>query len=399
VIGTLLSWLAPIAVLGIVVFVHELGHFLAAKAFGVYAPRFSLGWGKPLWRWRRSGGETEYVISVLPIGGYVRMASRNDETSSMLEGGNETLKEGAELDPHWDPEAMVPNGPKPVPADRWFESKPTYARVVILLAGVTMNALLTIGVATSIFAVYGRRDVPTVIDTLVAGKPAQLAGLQRGDSVVSIDGVPVRTWTELVARVGADTGGVSRFEVARGTQRLTFDIKPEVIDASDPLTGAPMRVGKIGAGSLTPENIGNRGVRSSMSMKESVESGWYATWQMGGSVVGVLGGLFRGTVSVKTLGGPIAIARTSVAAAKTGLESLFTLIAFLSINLAVLNLLPVPILDGGQVLITIAEGVKGSSFSDRTRENFMKVGLVAVGALFLIVMFNELKGLASSMVG
>jgi regulator of sigma E protease len=388
----MLAYLAPLVVLGIVVFVHEFGHFLAAKAFGVYAPRFSLGWGKPLLKFRRRGAETEYVISMLPIGGYVRMASKNDETSSMLEGGNETLKEGAELDPNWDVDAMVPHGPKPVPADRWFESKPTYARVVILLAGVTMNAILCIGVATSIFAVYGRRDVPTVIDTVVVGKPAALAGLQRGDSVVSIDGAPVRTWQELVAKVGADTGNASRFEVVRGTQRLTFDITPEVVDVQDPTTGKVSRVGKIGAGSLGPDNIGNRAVRSSMSLGESLSAGWFATWAMGRSVVDVLGGLFRGTVSVKTLGGPIAIARTSVAAAKTGLESLLTLIAFLSINLAVLNLLPVPILDGGQVLITIAEGIKGSAFSDRTRENFMKVGLVAIGALFLIVMFNDVKG-------
>lgn len=392
----MLSWLAPLVVLGIVVFVHEFGHFLAAKAFGVYAPRFSLGWGKPLLKWRRKGSETEYVISMLPIGGYVRMASKNDETSSMLEGGNETLKEGAELDPNWDPEAMVPHGPKPVPADRWFESKPTYARVVILLAGVTMNAILTICVATSIFAVYGRRDVPTVIDTLVAGKPAQLAGLQRGDSVMAIDGAPVRTWTELVARVGADTGQASRFDVARGTQRLSFSIRPEVVNLTDPITGTVRHVGKIGAGSLGPDNIGNRAVRIPMSFGDAFQSGWYATWAMGRSVLDVLGGLFRGTVSVKTLGGPIAIARTSVQAAKTGLESLFTLIAFLSINLAVLNLLPVPILDGGQVLITVAEGVKGSAFSDRTRENFMRVGLVAIGALFLVVMFNDLKGLVTS---
>ena len=202
----MLYWIAPLVVLGLVVFVHELGHFLAAKAFGVYAPRFSLGWGKPLLRWRRKGSETEYVISMLPIGGYVRMASKNDETASVLEGGNETVKEGAELDPNWDPEAMVPHGPKPVPADRWFESKPTYARVVILLAGVTMNAVLTIFVATGIFAVYGRRDAPTVIDTLVAGKPAEKAGLQRGDSVISVDGVPVKGWTQLVAKVGAGHG-------------------------------------------------------------------------------------------------------------------------------------------------------------------------------------------------
>jgi regulator of sigma E protease len=279
-----------------------------------------------------------------------------------------------------------------VPADRWFESKPTYARVIILLAGVTMNAILCICVATSIFAVYGRRDVPTVIDTVVVGKPAALAGLQRGDSVVTIDGVPVKTWTELVAKVAADTGLETKFEVARGAQRLTFGVTPEVVDVQDPTTGVVKRVGKIGAGSLGPDNIGNRAVRSSMSLGESFSAGWYATGAMGRSVIDVLGGLFRGTVSVKTLGGPIAIARTSVAAARTGLESLFTLIAFLSINLAVLNLLPVPILDGGQVLITIAEGVKGSAFTDRTRENFMRVGLVAIGALFLVVMFNDVKG-------
>ena len=393
----MLYWIAPLVVLGLVVFVHEFGHFLAAKAFGVYAPRFSLGWGKPLLKWRRKGSETEYVLSMLPIGGYVRMASRNDETAAMLEGGNEVVKEGAELDPDWDPEAMMPHGPKPVPANRWFESKPTYARVVILLAGVTMNAVLTIFVATGIFAVYGRRDAPTVIDTLVAGKPAEKAGLQRGDSVISVDGVPVRGWTQLVAKVGADTGREARFEIARGAQRLTITVVPEVIDVKDPTTGTVRRVGKIGAGALGPDNIGNRAVRSSMSVGESISAGWFATWQMGRSVLDVLGGLFRGTVSVKQLGGPIAIARTSVAAARTGLESLFTLIAFLSINLAVLNLLPVPILDGGQVLITIAEGVKGSAFSDRTRENFMRVGLVAIGALFLIVMFNDLKGLVTSL--
>ena len=110
-------------------------------------------------------------------------------------------------------------------------------------------------------------------------------------------------------------------------------------------------------------------------------------------MTGVRGWLFQGTVTVKTLGGPIAIARTSVAAAKTGWEALFTLIAFLSINLAVLNLLPIPILDGGQVLLVVAEAVKGSPFSDRVRDVFMKVGLAAIALLFAVVMYNDLKGL------
>lgn len=395
----MLAWLAPILVLGVVVFVHEFGHFLAAKAFGVYAPRFSLGWGKPLVRWRRPGGETEYVISILPIGGYVRMASRNDETSAVLEGGNETVREGAELEPGWDPEALVPHGPKPVPADRWFESKATYARVVILLAGVTMNVLLSLTLATGIFAVYGRRDAPAVIDTLVAGKPAERAGVQRGDSVIAVDGVPVKSWSQLVARVGADTVGEAHLEISRRGTRLAVNVQPEVIEVHDSAAHTVTRVAKIGAGALSPDELGNRGVRVPMSLVESASAGWYATWQMAGGVVEIVRSLFRGTASVKELGGPIAIARVSVAAARTGTESLFTLIAFLSINLAVLNLLPIPILDGGQILITVAEGVKGKSFSDRTRENFMKVGLVAIGTLFLIVMFNDIKGLVGSIFG
>ena len=382
----MLSWLAPLVVLGLVVFVHELGHFLAAKALGVYAPRFSLGWGKALLRWRRAGSETEYVISALPIGGYVRMASRADETAAMLEGGNEVVKEGAEKDPRWDPKAMIPHGPRPVPADRWFESKPTWARAIILLAGVTMNVVLSLVVSTGVYAVYGRYDAPTVIDTVVAGAPGERAGLQRGDSVITVDGTVVRSWGDLVAKVSASAGKTIQLEVQRGAGRLT-------------LTATPDSLGKIGAGALAPDRIGNRAVRKPMSLGSSMAAGWRATWAMAGSVLGVLGGLLKGTVSVKTLGGPIAIARISVAAAQTGLEPLFSLIAFLSVNLAVLNLLPIPILDGGQVLITLAEGAKGSPISDRTRENLMKVGLALIAALFVLVMFNDVKSLVLSIFG
>src|SRR5580704_17965151 len=131
-------WLAPILVFGVVIFVHELGHFLAAKITGVYAPRFSIGFGSALWhhRW----GETEYRLAVLPLGGYVRMASRDDESAAMLEGGGEERGPGTEGS---DPDALMPFGSKPIPPDRWFESKPLGARIVIKLSGVFMNALLT----------------------------------------------------------------------------------------------------------------------------------------------------------------------------------------------------------------------------------------------------------------
>src|SRR5215210_6967048 len=128
----MLAWLAPILVFGLVVFVHELGHFLAAKAVGVYTPRFSIGFGKSLFRKR--WGETEYVIAALPIGGYVRMASRDDEATAFLEGGSENsathVADGTKLDP----DAMIPFGPKAIPPNRWFESKPLWARMLILLS-------------------------------------------------------------------------------------------------------------------------------------------------------------------------------------------------------------------------------------------------------------------------
>jgi regulator of sigma E protease len=193
--------------------------------------------------------------------------------------------------------------------------------------------------------------------------------------------------------VSGSAGTPLRIDVQRGTERVTISVTPEEQPGADPITGKPRRVGKIGAGPA------NKLARESMPFGESVTSGWRATWAMAGSVVGVLGGLVRGTVSVSTLGGPIAIARTSVTAAKAGMESLLTLIAFLSINLAVLNLLPIPILDGGQVLLTVAEAAKGSRFSDRTRENLMRVGLAAIALLFVVVMFNDIKGLVLSIFG
>ncbi|MCX5763152.1 MAG: site-2 protease family protein, partial [Gemmatimonadetes bacterium] len=137
----------------------------------------------------------------------------------------------------------------------------------------------------------------------------------------------------------------------------------------------------------------------SLSFGQAATAGWETTWEEAGAIVGIVRGLFRGAVSVTQLGGPIAIARVSVRSAKGGWESLLALIAYLSINLAVLNLLPIPVLDGGQVLLTVAEGIKGGPFSSRTRENFMKVGIAAVALLFVIVMFNDLKGLALSLFG
>ena len=394
----MLIWLAPILVFGLVVFVHELGHFLAAKALGVYAPRFSIGFGPALWR--RRWGETEYVLALLPLGGYVRMASRQDQATAFLEGGNEDREvpevganavpptiTGSERERDWDPNAMKPFGPKPVPDHRWFESKPLVGRLFILVAGVTMNVILTLVINVGSVAHYGRLFTPPVVDTVLEGRPAALAGLQRGDSIVAIDGSPVTEWQQLIDRVSASPGRTIALEVVRDGSRRTMSVRPEEREVQNELTGRKVRLGRVGAGPV------RRFAREQIPFADAVVIGSDSTWKQARGIVDLVRGIFAGDVSTSQLGGPIAIAQVSVQAARYGLETLFGLIALLSINVAVLNMLPVPILDGGQILLNVLEAAKGSAFSERTREYILRVGLVAIALLFVLVMFNDLKGI------
>ena len=404
----MLSILAPLLVFGLVVFVHELGHFVAAKLVGVYAPRFSIGFGPALLK--RRVGETEYVLAALPLGGYVRMASREDEVMARIEGGGEhppgtVPTTGANAagravddhagDPHrgkdWDPDAMAPFGPKPVPEHRWFESKSLVARLFILLAGVTMNVLLAYVINAGTVVARGRPYIPAVIDSAVAGRPAALAGLTRGDSVVAVNGEAVRTWSQVVERVAPVTNGSVTLRVVRaGTPRdVTLSPKPE--QAQDPVTGTPKTVGRIG---VLPRAVE---ARERLSLGGALAEGARETAFAATSVVRVLRGLFGGDVAVSNLGGPIAIARTSVQAARLGFEPLLRLISFLSVNIAVLNLLPIPVLDGGQVVINLLEAAKGSAFSLRTREYILRAGVAAVALLFVTVMWNDLARLAGDL--
>ena len=466
----MLALAAPIVVFGLVIFVHELGHFLAAKMVGVYAPRFSIGFGPALFRKRR--GETEYVLALLPLGGYVRMASRHDAEAALIEGGSEesgALKPG---DKGYDPDALIPFGPHPVPEHRWFESKPLLPRLFIMIAGVVMNVLLAFVVFASLNLYYGEPVIPsrtigavrapqgaqalgrlTPGDTIVAvngatvtnwndviqrisdsksevairtqreevrvplngadgvsasdiassidffippvigevlpGSPAAKAGLQAGDSIVSIGHAPLQRWAELQERVSASPGADISFEVQRGGKVVPLTLRPEPTTVKDPRTKQMRTVGKIGAVGADVT------VRAPIPAGRAVSFAVRQTWRTAGSIVGVVRGLLTREVSVKTLGGPIAITRASVAAAQSGLESLFQLIALLSVNVAVLNLLPIPILDGGQILLNVAEAAKGSPFSSRTREYILRFGLVAILLIFALSTFNDVKdGLA-----
>jgi len=406
----MLAWIAPLIVFGLVVFVHELGHFLAAKLTGVYAPRFSIGFGPALVKKR--WGETEYVLAALPLGGYVRMASREDETMALIEGGGERTPNelpttggnaaGKAVEDHagapqrgrdWDPDAMYPFGPRPVPEHRWFESKSLPARLFILIAGVTMNAVLAFVVSAGGVAWYGRPYIPAVVDSVIPGRPAATSGLTSGDSIVAVNGTPTRTWADVVERIRPSAGRPLVVDVVGPSGARRVQITPEPTSAANPITGAREIVGQIGAAPRLQV------VRDPVPLATAIREGFNITVTDARNVVGVVGGLFTGAVSTSTLGGPIAIARTSVEAARSGTEALLRLIAFLSINVAILNLLPIPVLDGGQILLNVLEAAKGSAFSARTREYILRTGLLAIGLLFVLVMFNDIRALFSRLLG
>ena len=467
----MLTLAAPILVFGLVIFVHELGHFVAAKLTGVYAPRFSIGFGPALFRKRR--GETEYVLAALPLGGYVRMASRLDADQAHLEGGSEDGSQLKPGDPGYDPEAMIPFGPRPIPENRWFESKGLAARLFIMVAGVVMNVVLAWAVFVVINVRYGEPVVPSRVigsvhavpgaptlsqlekgDTIVqvngtpvknwnqvaelltsskgdtvaiatnrarvqvpvggAGQPtgadllaaidvklppvigdvipetpAAKAGLQAGDSIATIGGAPINDWSDLLERVSASAGVDLRFEVVRAGKVLPFTLRPESTSVKDAVTKQPRVVGRIGAVNASVT------AREPMPFGRSLSVAVEETWGVGGRIVDVVHRLITREVPLNQLGGPIAISRASVAAARNGFEDLLGLIAMLSVNVAVLNLLPIPILDGGQILLNIAEAVKGAPFSLRTREYILRVGLVLILMIFVLSTFNDLKALLS----
>jgi regulator of sigma E protease len=385
----MLAIVAPLIVFGLVVFVHELGHFLVAKLVGVYTPRFSVGFGPALLKKR--WGETEYILAAFPIGGYVRMASREDETTAFLEGGSEAsathiATKGEPLDPN----AMMPFGPKPIPPERWFESKPLTARLAIMLAGVTMNTILALVVTTGVFAYYGTPYLSTRADSVIVGRPAAMGGLRGGDSVVAINGVPATAWDSLVARISASAGVPLTIDVKRGSEDRRFTITPIPETLTVQPGQPPSVVGRIG---IVPKQ-GDRDV----SLSAAVVNGWKTTWVMAGSVFNALKGLATREVSPRELGGPIMIATASVQAARGGPQNLLFLLALISINLAVFNLLPIPILDGGQIMVNLLEAAKGSAFSSRTREYILRAGLFAVLLLFALVTYNDLRRLFVSII-
>jgi regulator of sigma E protease len=345
-VGFLRAIIAGAIVLGVLVLVHEWGHFIVAKLCGVRVDVFSIGFGKRVWGVKR--GDTDYRISALPLGGYVRMAGDNPVEE----------RTGAPYE---------------------FLSRPRWQRFLIAIAGPATNIILTFLILWGIYGSVGIPFIPPTIDQVQAGSAADKGGLKSGDIIVSINGTPVKTSAESVAAIRGSDGQAIRFVVKRDGQDVSLTIAPLHMKAPD-----GTMTWMIGAGIASQEGRDRDGVieGASHGVRETIAE----TQEIGT----VLVGLFNGKVSVHDLAGPVGIVQLSGEAAKSGPMSLLFLTAAISLNLGLLNLLPIPILDGGHVLMLAIEGLLRRDLSMTFKERFVQVGLVFLLSVFAFVMYSDI---------
>jgi regulator of sigma E protease len=350
-----LTLLAFVVALGALVVVHELGHFGVAKRVGVKVLRFSVGWGPIVAR--RMWGETEYALSAVPLGGYVKMLGEDDDTGV----ADEPL--------------------------RSFEAQPLYKRMAIVLAGPVMNLLFAFVVYALLLATVGM-DVPStepLVGEVTADSPASRAGLASGDRVLSIDGAPVASWDALAATVRSSQGRPLQLRLERDGAERSVEVVPQLKETKTLFGESSGNAYLIGVGIATE--------RKHFGL---LDAAWHAGMQTASVSYVVLKGfalMLTGRVSARELGGPIAIAQTAGEQARAGLEQYLTMLAFLSINLGVLNLLPIPLLDGGQLTLFGIEAVLRRPLRPRVREAAQNLGLLVLVVLMVFVLFNDLSRL------
>jgi len=366
---TVASYLAPfLFVLSLVVFIHELGHFLVGRWCGIKVDAFSLGFGPELAHFVDRRG-TRWRIAALPLGGYVRFHGDASGASQ----------------PDFDAASRMPESERAVT----FFAQKVWKRAAVVAAGPIANFLLAIAIFTAIFHVEGRQVLVPRVDSVVAGSRAAEAGFQKGDLVLSIDGRAIDSFIEMQRIVSASADSPLHFVVERAGQKIEIDATPERKDQTTPFGVSRGGVLGVAAGG-SAEDWRTISYSLPLATVEAARETWYVIDRTGA----YLGGLLVGRESPQQLSGPIRIAEVSGEVAKAGLWALLNLAAILSISIGLLNLLPVPLLDGGHLLYYAFEAARGRALTPRTQEFGFRIGLAFVGALMLVATYNDIVRIA-----
>ncbi len=336
--------------LGILIIIHELGHFLLAKKTGVGVLTFSIGFGPKLLG--RKIGETEYLLSAFPLGGYVKMVGE-------------------------DPEEEV----QTTDIQRSFSHQGLVKRIAIVAAGPLFNLLLAVVIFLAIFVSYGVPVLTTRVGGVEPDSPAFRSGVQQGDRIVGVDGREVKKWEELSSQIKESQGRSLKFRLQRDSRELELTVQPIRREGKN-IFGERQESWAIG-------------IASEVAIEKSdpllaVGQAFSKTGEYSILTLVALFKMIKGEVSPKTLGGPLLIAQMAGQQAREGLGSFFFFVAILSVNLGVLNLLPIPVLDGGHLLFFLLEGILGRPVKLKHRERAQQVGIFVLILIMIYAFYNDI---------
>lgn len=336
-----------IIMLSLIICIHEFGHFITAKKSGVYVDEFSMGMGPILFKYKPKNSETRYCIRAFPIGGFVSMAEKYDPENKKI-GKNRTL-----------------------------ENKSFIKQFIVFIAGIFMNCVLAIVLFFISGLIYGMPVEEPIVDAVAEGKPAALAGIEAGDRILKVNGTNIKTWDDFLLEASGKKGKDSYIitvSKANGDVK-EYDVVPEIEIIQK------QEVRRFGIQSV--------GVEYRKGFVNALKYGFVGFYDTSRTILKILGSLFTGEVSLKSLSGPVGIYSVVDTVKTQGLEMIIYLTAYLSINVAIMNLLPVPVFDGGRILLLIIEKISGHKQSEKAELIINYIGFGLLVLLMIYVTFND----------
>ena len=370
--GGVVGYVVPfLFVLTIVVFFHELGHFLIARVCGIRVLVFSIGFGPEIAGFNDRYG-TRWKFSAIPLGGYVKFFGDDNAASVPDQAALAAMTEEQKRDS--------------------FIFQPVGSRAAVVAAGPIANFILAIAIFAIIFATVGKQTTSARVDTILPNSAAQAAGFQPGDLVLSINGSKIESFSDMQRIVSISANEPLAIEVERGGVPVTLKAVPQLKEIKDNF-GNVHRLGVLGISrSMAPGDIKTEKVDPLRAVVMGAEETWFVVDR----TLAYISGVFVGREAADQLGGPIRIAQVSGQVASAGFSALMHLTAVLSVSIGLLNLFPIPLLDGGHLLFYAIETIRGRPLSDRAQEVGFRIGLAIVVMLMIFATFNDILHLASS---
>ena len=364
----ILSFLIPfIILLTVVVFVHEYGHYYFAKRYGVGVTDFSIGFGKELFGFNDKSG-TRWKFCIIPLGGYVKFS------------GDRNVFSQAEQ------EQLIKKYSKP-DQEKLFVLKPLYQRSLIVAGGPLANFLLAILIFTFIYMFSGKDFTPAKIDEVQKDTPAFVSGLKKNDLILSINKNKVKSILDVSTYINASTSETIELLILRKNQEIKFLIKPNTIDSKDSLGNKTKR--KVIGIKITPLN--NEFNKEKLGPTKALFYAGKETWFVTTTSLDFIFSMFKGKGDSSQLGGPIRIAKITGQVVQYGFIAFLSITAYISISLGLINLFPIPMLDGGHLMFYFFEMILGKPLSLKTQEFFFRIGLFLLISLMFFATFNDLK--------